>query len=264
MKELLFQNSYYTDNIMMWLSVDPMSDKYPSMSPYMYCAGNPIMVNDPNGDTLAINYRGTNILYNNGSLYNSDGSLYTGKVGGYLKAAVGAIERLNGTAEGASIVSELQNSDNMFVIMRHSENDFKANNANMAMANLEEYKSVTGDTRGSNGSGGIIYWNPYITTGGMDEKGSTYRPPYIGLAHEMCHASDANRGVLYMKLKGPYTSPLTGKTYDPMYGGIPKAEWSATGRENIIRQEAGLQRRKYYGTDSSSTNLLAPRNMYCY
>lgn len=37
-----FGARYYTDNIMMWLSVDPMSDKYPSMSPYMYCAGNPI------------------------------------------------------------------------------------------------------------------------------------------------------------------------------------------------------------------------------
>ena len=47
-----FGARYYTDNIMMWLSVDPMSDKYPSMSPYMYCAGNPIMINDPNGDTV--------------------------------------------------------------------------------------------------------------------------------------------------------------------------------------------------------------------
>lgn len=33
----------------MWLSVDPMSDKYPSMSPYMYCAGNPIKFVDPDG-----------------------------------------------------------------------------------------------------------------------------------------------------------------------------------------------------------------------
>ena len=26
----------------MWLSVDPMSDKYPSISPYAYCAWNPV------------------------------------------------------------------------------------------------------------------------------------------------------------------------------------------------------------------------------
>ena len=33
----------------MWLSVDPMSDKYPSMSPYSYCAWNPMKLVDPNG-----------------------------------------------------------------------------------------------------------------------------------------------------------------------------------------------------------------------
>ena len=33
----------------MWLSVDPMSDKYPSISPYAYCAWNPIKFVDPNG-----------------------------------------------------------------------------------------------------------------------------------------------------------------------------------------------------------------------
>jgi len=33
----------------MWLSVDPMSDKYPSISPYAYCAWNPIKLVDPDG-----------------------------------------------------------------------------------------------------------------------------------------------------------------------------------------------------------------------
>ena len=34
----------------MWLSVDPMSDKYPSMSPYNYCANNPVILVDPDGE----------------------------------------------------------------------------------------------------------------------------------------------------------------------------------------------------------------------
>ena len=33
----------------MWLSVDPMADKYPNISPYAYCAWNPIILIDPDG-----------------------------------------------------------------------------------------------------------------------------------------------------------------------------------------------------------------------
>ena len=33
----------------MWISVDPMADKYPSISPYAYCAWNPIRLVDPDG-----------------------------------------------------------------------------------------------------------------------------------------------------------------------------------------------------------------------
>ncbi|MBR6179357.1 MAG: RHS repeat-associated core domain-containing protein, partial [Bacteroidales bacterium] len=38
------------DLMTMWLSVDPMADKYPSLSPYNYCAWNPIKLTDPNGN----------------------------------------------------------------------------------------------------------------------------------------------------------------------------------------------------------------------
>ena len=40
---------YYNPNLSIWASVDPMSDKYPSMSAYMYCAGNPVVLIDPDG-----------------------------------------------------------------------------------------------------------------------------------------------------------------------------------------------------------------------
>ena len=33
----------------MWLSVDPMADKYPGISPYAYCAWNPVKLVDPDG-----------------------------------------------------------------------------------------------------------------------------------------------------------------------------------------------------------------------
>ena len=43
----------------MWLSVDPMADKYPSISPYAYCAWNPVKLVDPDGrDVWEIDSKG--------------------------------------------------------------------------------------------------------------------------------------------------------------------------------------------------------------
>ena len=47
-----FGARYYNSDFSIWLSVDPMADKYPSLSPYNYCAWNPMKLVDPNGDTL--------------------------------------------------------------------------------------------------------------------------------------------------------------------------------------------------------------------
>lgn len=40
----------------MWLSVDPMADKYPSISPYAYCAWNPVRLVDPDGNEIGDYY----------------------------------------------------------------------------------------------------------------------------------------------------------------------------------------------------------------
>ena len=45
-----FGARYYSSDLSIWLSVDPMSDKYPYQSSYVYCGNNPIMVVDPNGE----------------------------------------------------------------------------------------------------------------------------------------------------------------------------------------------------------------------
>ena len=50
-----FGARYYSSDLSIWLSVDPMSDKYPSMSPYVYCADNPVKLVDPNGEEVEIN-----------------------------------------------------------------------------------------------------------------------------------------------------------------------------------------------------------------
>ncbi|MDL2297269.1 RHS repeat-associated core domain-containing protein [Bacteroidales bacterium OttesenSCG-928-E04] len=45
---------YYDNDLSIWLSVDPLARKYPSLSPYNYCANNPLKYIDPNGDSIAV------------------------------------------------------------------------------------------------------------------------------------------------------------------------------------------------------------------
>ena len=45
-----FGSRYYSSDLSIWLSVDPMSDKYPHQSNYIYCSNNPIIIIDPNGE----------------------------------------------------------------------------------------------------------------------------------------------------------------------------------------------------------------------
>ena len=47
-----FGARYYSSDLSVWLSVDPQADKYPSLSPYTYCANNPVKLVDPNGEEI--------------------------------------------------------------------------------------------------------------------------------------------------------------------------------------------------------------------
>ena len=49
-----FGSRYYSSDLSIWLSVDPMAAKYASLSPYVYCADNPVRCVDPNGEEIEI------------------------------------------------------------------------------------------------------------------------------------------------------------------------------------------------------------------
>ena len=44
-----FGARFYDHRKGIWNSVDPLADKYPNVTPYLYCNGNPIMLVDPDG-----------------------------------------------------------------------------------------------------------------------------------------------------------------------------------------------------------------------
>lgn len=71
----------YMDHELMtgWLSVDPMSDKYPNISPYNYCMWNPVKLVDPDGrDIWDLNSKTGELIWREASendrIYARDGS----------------------------------------------------------------------------------------------------------------------------------------------------------------------------------------------
>ena len=66
-----FGSRYYSSDLSVWLSVDPMASKYPSLSPYVYCANNPVKVVDPNGEenVYAFHYAQRHLLNKVGSVH---------------------------------------------------------------------------------------------------------------------------------------------------------------------------------------------------
>ena len=69
-----FGSRYYSSDLSIWLSVDPMSDKYPSLSPYVYCANNPVKLVDPNGEEIGDIYNMLGVHIGNDG--KADGKVY--------------------------------------------------------------------------------------------------------------------------------------------------------------------------------------------
>jgi RHS repeat-associated protein len=80
-----FGARYYNSGLSIWLSVDPMSDKYPSMSPYNYCANNPVMLVDPDGRKIHPPTAGGSFMIECGTTYSrlQSNSKYLSLVEGY-------------------------------------------------------------------------------------------------------------------------------------------------------------------------------------
>ena len=81
-----FGARYYDSDLMTgWLSIDPMADKFPNISPYNYCNWNPVIIKDPNGEkgvkvvdtkSKTITVKATYYVVSNPKL-NRDNTFYT-------------------------------------------------------------------------------------------------------------------------------------------------------------------------------------------
>ena len=75
-----FGTRYYDSDLSLWLSVDPLSDARPNLSPYHYCQWNPMVRRDPSGawDDWYMNVETGELYYNKS--YSKEWIIHKGKL----------------------------------------------------------------------------------------------------------------------------------------------------------------------------------------
>jgi RHS repeat-associated protein len=127
---------YYDSEKLSWLSVDPMSDKYPNLSPYVYCADNPVKLIDPNGEEIGDYYNNKGEFLGTDGI--NDGKVYVLKDKFEEKVKT---DVFNGGLLNKEYVKFLQNSSDEFVYNQTELNRYAANVYNESYGMSQEDKN---------------------------------------------------------------------------------------------------------------------------
>ena len=225
----------------LFLSVDPMADKHPSLSPYAYCAWNPVKLVDPDGRDIWIG----DILYS--ANMSSEDEDYDD----FSKMAINALNEIYQTAEGKLMLDDLISKD-IYVSISYggvTENYLDP-------ADDDSYYNIETNTPGTGeGFNCDIYWNSTQSGGQRCVNGVDYNTT-LDLADEIAHAFDAVNGWAYKCQKTKNGDLID----DGVVNGYDKREFQAAYRVNVIREQMGNNnyRTKYY----SSPNIADKKTFY--
>jgi RHS repeat-associated protein len=210
------QARWYDPVVGRFTTPDPLAEKYYSISPYAYCANNPINAVDLRGDsitfTLGLNtyYYGMDSNGNYGFL-DQNGNIYNdGNDDSVLSILTNSLNQLRSNPVGENLIDYLSSHTNSINIQGYSKDGLTSDN-----------KSLMWNPLGRNA---ITY-----TESGI-ERGNSL----MSLGHELAHVKNLwQTGSLDMT---EHALGLTG------------AEKYATHIENKLRAENGFPLRTYYGT----------------
>ena len=173
---------YYEPKLSLWMSTDPLQEKYPFSSTYCYAANNPIKFIDPNGKAVKPNGPlAMSIILN--TLPKDARQYITIDKDGYLDLDV--MYQYNGNSENFNSLKTLVESDYDIHVTTHEETKYVLNGKTsiekfMPVEICEDFKdtnftSSIGNTTGETGKLGVTY----MPTGGSSGKADADSPNSI-------------------------------------------------------------------------------------
>ena len=210
----------YDPALGLFTSMDPLCEKYYHISPYAYCAGNPVRYKDLFGDSIFVqSHQGTFYHYDmdNRTFLDANGMGY-GKDEPFIDNVSNALNALSLKPTGFDLVHNLAVDKKGVLISPTSPIRIRKVSEKKGNVNGEQAYIEFGLTSG-------IIWDPNSSNMGG--------APFISLAHELAHSWDRIQHGFVSERRWGKTG-IIGDIY-------------ATHIENKIRAENGYPLRAFYG-----------------
>jgi RHS repeat-associated protein len=214
-----------------FLTIDPLAEKFPWLSPYVYCANNPLKYIDPDGKELIFIQDKIQYTYNNGYFWTSDGFKYTPEKGSTMDNVLTAYNKILESKDDVLInqFETISTSEQKHYIVERNSNQVIAWEKDISYTEQEqmvsEGKPVNTLTR----------YNFSQDNKDIFKREEGVENSNLSIvAHEMQHQFDYDQGRMK---DATHTFPKANRPQ----------EIRAVKNENRVRQIEGLPRRTTYG-----------------
>ncbi len=228
-------DKYELDMTTRFLTIDPMAEKYNEVSPYAYCANNPIMFIDPNGEDMIIYYEDEN----------GESQTYT----------------FTGTTDSNTpnnpFVSQVIEAWNYNVSNGGGDPSFEAATNSDITVNIVEYGFASISQEAT------VFWNP--NAGREDANGSVVSPATV-LDHELDHQVEFSKDPVGTRTRAMEKDSQYGTTEERrVITGSEQKTAKANGEikeGQVTRTNHGGDAVITYGTTSNKINRNATYQFY--
>ena len=231
-----FQNTYGR-----FMSIDPKAESFYHISPYAYCAGDPVNLVDPDGKLICVTV-GTEVYFwrqlnNKWGFYNGDDVKYSGS-NKFINQVGCALNEIMASGEtGYNLIESLSNRREVFQI--YNLNDVRS----------DKYtETCFSDTH--------IVWNIDTPESVPTTTGSSSNA-VVNLGHELAHAQ--YKYVLNGKNKTWFRISTWDKDKERYIDeSVKRSEIHTTHIENVLRANMGLPLRTHYAIDENGNGKGRP------